>query len=185
MKYFYLLINDQNIKNWTLVNQVSIIKNGETHCYFPDILYRHPFDEGSLCLTAGDSLSAAVSSALETAFKKLPPHHIILLRINDNPEWREIFSYWKDAFEKEDAPFFTPEESLLMEKIKAALRLTQSQKITFTKACVSKKLRESTCLSNALLPYTELKITIKKERSDAFNALLKPLWGQTLLPHLH
>ncbi|MCB6569898.1 hypothetical protein LI142_10340 [Eubacterium limosum] len=79
--------------------------------------------------------------------------------------------------EKEDAPFFTPEESLLMEKTKAALRLTQSQKITFTKACVSKKLRDSACLSNTLLPYTELKITIKKERSFAFNALLKNLWS--------
>ena len=44
MKYFYLLVNDQNIKNWTLVNQVSIRKNGKTHRYFPDILYRHPFD---------------------------------------------------------------------------------------------------------------------------------------------
>lgn len=176
MKYFYLLVNDQHIKNWTLVNQVSIIKNGKTHCYFPDILYRHPFDEGSLCLTVRDALSADVSSALETAFKKLPPHHIILLRINDNPEWRKIFSHWKAVLEKEEAPFFTPEESLLMEKTKAALRLTQSQRITFTKACVSKKLRESACLSNALLPYTELKITIKKERSAAFNALLKTLW---------
>ena len=63
-----------------------------------------------------------------------------------------------------------------MEKATAALRLTQSQKIAFTKACVSKKLRESACLSNALLPYTELKITIKKERSAAFNALLRTLW---------
>ena len=177
MKYFYLLVNDQNIKNWTLVNQVSIIKNGKTHCYFPDILYRHPFDEGPLCLTVGDALSADVSSALETAFKKLPPHHIILLRINNNPDCRKIFSHWKAVLEKEDAPFFTPEESLLMEKTKAALRLTQSQKITFTKACISKKLRDSASLSSTLLPYTELKITIKKERSFAFNALLKNLWS--------
>ncbi len=143
MKYFYLLVNDQNIKNWTLVNQVSIIKNGETHCYFPDILYRHPFDEGSLYLTVGDSLSADVSSALETAFRKLPPHRIVLLRINDNPEWRKIFSHWKDACRKRRGALFYPRGISADGKDKAALRLTQTQKITFTKACVSKKLRES------------------------------------------
>ncbi|WP_195268521.1 hypothetical protein [Eubacterium sp. 1001713B170207_170306_E7] len=177
MKHFYLLINDQNIQNWTLVNQVSIIKAGKTNWYFPDILYRHPFDEGSLCLTINDSLSAELASALETAFKKLPPHRIVLLRINSNPEWQKAFSHWKATLESNNHPFFTPEESLMMEKTKAALRLTESQKIVFTKACISQKLRSENRLLNSLLPYTELKVAAKKERSAVFNALLKTLWA--------
>lgn len=176
MKYFYLLINDPNISDWTLVNRLLVEREGNTQWYFPDILYCHPFDESSLTLTVNDPPSDEIAQTLEKAFKALPPHRIVLLRVNANHRWQGLFTQWKAQIEKEEPSFFTDEETAVMEKTATALRLTASQKTAFSKACIARKLRHKEPITVLLTPYTNIKISIKKERSEAFDALLKRLW---------
>ncbi|MEG0377807.1 MAG: hypothetical protein RR614_04940 [Eubacterium sp.] len=175
MKHLHILINTPSISHWILINQIIIKGSSSLIYYYPDILTRHPFKEGSLLLSEESALSKTIASV----FKKYPPHKISLFKVNDSQEQRALFKDFQASIGGLQKPsFFSTDELASIALLHKALRLTESQKIQLKKACISTKLRypDTDMLLVLMKPYTALMVKNKAERKCVFDELNDKLW---------
>gem|GEM_PF-2026520 len=169
----------------------KIVDSSDGSLSYPDLLYAHPFSEGTLLsgpnhandalrinFRASDALSASVFKAA-SMFVKL--NRIFILNVcGDN--WRDAVLCalrWLDEIfsaEKSETPsgMFTEAERALMDKIKLSYRLTDASSVILTKKAARYKSHDGD-LNMLLLRYSLEWSGMKEKNQMTFRRLIDEL----------
>ncbi len=169
MKQLIVTLNRRNLPSPAVINQI-IIQGDTSLVLYPDILYAHPYAETSLTLDTQTDIG--LIHALKAAFKKAPPHAIVVFNASTEADASAFLASIHQFFTHQPT-FFHPNESKALHHAAQKLHLTETQKTLLKRAAVFAKWRRPNQLIALLSDLPE--VTIKKERNARFHELIQRL----------
>lgn len=187
----------RKIREAVLINKIEDNDTGRS--FYPDILIKHSFDEGTLETFSKIVIKDMVedlcdmegSAFFEALSKFLPPHKLQVIKIvSDNLDGKRlnhdfVYDVIKDNIEKiEDfivklynankrEKFLDDKDETILQGISQNLNLTEFQKNELIKQYISFKIRGEDI--NILEPFLQIKVKTKNEGKKYYNEIIRTL----------